>query len=167
MTIDTGYKWKAKVRDGIITWEFLESWVGSGADTFFGILCALLPNCLWATCFYLSDIKSWYYLSCVAFSFLGILWSPSFFCYHILDVILHIPILGYVIQSVTMNIGQVVVTFLLGAVFMWIYSVVAVYYFGYNQYTYGDYPEDYIWSSSLASTFLQHMDYGDEVNICV
>lgn len=160
VTINNGYKWKRNVTKGLIALEWLEALFGSGADAIFNILCAILPNFVWFIYFFLSDIKTWYYLAYVFFSFLGHLKSPSYFCFHVLDVVMHIPILGYVMKSVTMNIGQVVVTFLLGAVFMWIYSVIAVYYFGYNQYTYGDYPDDYTWSATLASTFLQHMDYG-------
>lgn len=42
---------------------------------------------------------------------------------------------------------------------MWIYSVIGVYSFGYNQYIYGDSP-DYTWPQTLADNFWQHLDYG-------
>jgi len=159
VNINSGFKWKQNVSDGIIALDFLEGIVGNGADAIFEILNALLPKFVWAGFFLATDMKTIYYIAFVLFSVFGFAINPAFFCFHVLDIVMRIPILGYVIQSVTMNIGQVAVTFLLGAVFMWIYAVIAVYNFGYNQYNYGDSP-DFEWPSSLASTYWQHLDFG-------
>lgn len=159
VNINSGFKWKSNVSDGVIALEFLEGLIGGGAEAVFEILSAVLPDFMWAAFFLLTDMKTLYYIAFVLFSVLGVFSSVAYFCFHVLDVVMRISILGYVIKSVTMNIGQVAVTFLLGAVFMWIYSVTAVYNFGYNQYNYGDSP-DYTWPASLASTYWQHLDYG-------
>jgi hypothetical protein len=158
VNINSGFKWKQNVADNVVALEFL-SFLGSGADALFEVLNAVIPDIGWTIFFLLSDIKTLYYLMFIIFSGLGLCTNPAYFCFHVLDIVMRISILGYVIRSVTMNIGQVLVTFLLGAVFMWIYSVIGVYSFGYNQYNYGDSP-DYTWSESLANNFWQHLDYG-------
>ncbi len=133
--------------------------MGSGADAIFEVLNAVVPDVGWMVFFLISDIKTLYYIIFICLSGVGAFKNPAFYCFHVLDIVMRINILGYVIRSVTMNIGQVMVTFLLGAVFMWIYSVIGVYSFGYNQYIYGDSP-DYTWPQTLADNFWQHLDYG-------
>jgi hypothetical protein len=160
VNINLGFKWKRNVMDGIITLDYLQSLLGNAASgILFELANTFLPDLFWALIFLLIDLRTIYHFLFLAFSLLGLVYNPAFFCFHTLDIVMRIPILGYVIKSVTMNIDQVVVTFLLGAVLMWIYAVSGVYTFGYNQYNYGDSP-DFEWPESLASAYWQHMDFG-------
>lgn len=158
VNILSGFKWKQNVQDGLIPLEGL-NFLGAGADALFEIMCAITPNFGWAIIFLVGDYLTLYYILFIIFSALGIFVNPGFFCFHVLDIVTRISLLGYVIKSVTMNFGQVMVTFILGAVLMWIYSVVGVYCFGYNQYNYGDSP-DFEWPGTLADSFWQHLDFG-------
>lgn len=51
--------------------------------------------------------------------------SPVFYSLHLLDIINRSPDLGNVVQSVTKNYGMLVMTALLGFIFIYIYSLFA------------------------------------------
>lgn len=61
----------------------------------------------------------------LAFSLQGLLQSPVFYAFHLLDVIERFPTLKDVIRSVTMNIKQLLMTAMLGVILIYLYGVIA------------------------------------------
>lgn len=59
------------------------------------------------------------------FSIQGLLQSPVFYSFHLLDVIERFPTLKDVIRSVTMNIKQLLMTAMLGVILIYLYGVIA------------------------------------------
>lgn len=84
----------------------------------------LAPRWVWLCCFLLADFWFIYYLCYLAFSLLGLLVSVKFFAFHVLDLATRIRLLNYVMQSVTVNGGQVLATLLLGVLLCYIFAVV-------------------------------------------
>jgi len=155
VNINNGFKWKRQVVNDIVALP-IDS---RAALAIFKIMDDLIPEFLWSFFFMCMDAKTLYYFASVVFSALGCWVNVAFFSFHVLDIAMRIKLLGYVLQSVFSNVGQVVVTFFLGAVLTWIYAVIGVYCFGFNQYAYGDSP-DYEWPGDLRSAYWQHLDFG-------
>lgn len=61
----------------------------------------------------------------LAFSLQGLLQSPVFYAFHLLDIIQRFPTLKDVIRSVTMNIKQLLMTAMLGVILIYLYGVIA------------------------------------------
>lgn len=119
-----------------------------------------MPQWLWSVIFLISNFRTVYAVGFVVLSGLGLWINAAFFAAHVLDIAMRNKLLGYVLQSVVSNGQQVLLTFIFAALITWIYAVVGVYGFGFNQYSYGDSPEDFSWSPSLQSAFWQHLDFG-------
>ena len=64
-------------------------------------------------------------LQYMAFSMQGLLQSPVFYAFHLLDVIERFPTLKNVVRSVTMNIKQLLMTAMLGVILIYVYGVFA------------------------------------------
>lgn len=61
----------------------------------------------------------------LAFSLQGLFQSPIFYSFHLLDVVNRFPQLQNVIQSVTLNGNQLLMTAMLGIIIIYIYSAIA------------------------------------------
>lgn len=133
VNITNGFKWKDDVVNDLVSLP-----VDSRAiKATFKIVEGFTPSILWTIYFVLADPLMLYYTCFVLFSALGCFYHIAFFCFHVLDVVVRIELLGYVLKSVYQNGGQVVVTFMLGAVFVWIYAVIGVFCFGFSSYNLG------------------------------
>jgi hypothetical protein len=155
VNVNNGFKWKRLVVEDVVALPV----DNRALLAVFKIADDLVPNAVWATFFMALDVQTLYYFAAVVFSALGCWVNIAFFCFHVLDITLRIQLLGYVLKSVFMNGSQVVVTFVLGAVLTWIYAVIGVYCFGFNQYSYGDSP-GYTWPETLRAAYWQHLDFG-------
>jgi hypothetical protein len=156
VNIRKGFKWKANIMNGVASFEYFDS---PAATQIFRIICGYIPPVVWVTFLLMSDALFLYYLSFVAFSFLGVFLDVAFFAFHVIDIAQRIKLLGYVLRSVVINGDKVLVTLLLGAVLMWMYSVFGVYVYGFNQYSFGA-STNYVWGNTLYNLFIQHLDFG-------
>lgn len=68
------------------------------------------------------------------FSIQGLLQSPVFYSFHLLDVINRSPPLQNVIKSVTLNIDQILLTAMLGAILMYNFAIFAFLFLSDNFY---------------------------------
>jgi hypothetical protein len=68
------------------------------------------------------------------FSIQGLLQSPVFYSFHLLDVINRSPILQNVIKSVTLNLNQILMTSMLGAIIMYNFAIIAFLFLSDNYY---------------------------------
>jgi len=93
----------------------------------------------------------------VIFSFLGTFYSVVFFAFLLLDIVDRSVILNNVIKSVTLNYKQLLMTFLLGILLLYIYAAIGFYSVFRNQYDPDD-PTDFeyycstIWQCFLSLT---------------
>jgi hypothetical protein len=151
-----GFSWLEDVQNDVIALPYFTT----AGTAVFKIVSKFVPDAVWALIFVALDYKNFYYICFVTFSILGAFYNSAFFCFHVIDVAMRSKLLGYVMQSVFMNGDQVLVTLFLLFLLCWIYAVIGVYGFGFNQYSYGDSPNDYNWSPLLSNAFLQHLDFG-------
>ena len=157
--VKMGFQWRKSVQEKLISLDWLNLMFGSASDDVFQFLIDTIPSSLWATYFVLFDARTIYYALFIVFSLLGRFVSLAFFSFHLMDITTRYSTLINVVRSVTMNKTQVLVTFLLGAAVIWVYTVIGVYSWGFNVWSYGD-SNDYEWQNSLASVFGQQLDYG-------
>lgn len=149
INVVNGFKWKSEVVNDQIALP-----IDSVAISMvFKIVNDITPKILWYIAFILGDVKMLYYMMFVVFSALGCFYHVAFFSFHVLDIAMRIPILGYVLQSVFENIDQVAVTFFFGAVLTWIYAIVGIYCFGFNSYNFG---EAYV-PATIRDIFYEHL----------
>ncbi|VDK66374.1 unnamed protein product [Anisakis simplex] len=66
------------------------------------------------------------YLFCSA---AGVFWSPFFYAFHLIDVVLSFPMLKAILQSVTHNLQQLILTIMMTLVVVYLYTVVAFNFF--------------------------------------
>lgn len=159
LLVKMGFQWRSLVQDKFISLDMLNSLFGASADLVFQFMVDTIPDWLWGAYFVLYDPRTLYYLLFVGFSCLGRYFSLAFYAFHLLDICTRFSILINVIKSVTMNKSQVVVTFILGAAVIWIYTVIGVFLWGFNVWSYGD-SNDYVWQDTLSTVFAQQLDYG-------
>ena len=150
------FEWLQSIASGLTVLELFES---RAPTQVFVIVMEYIPAWAWALIFLVTDPMFLYYGMFLLFSLLGLLYDVAFFAFHVIDVAQRIKLLGYVMRSVVINGDQVLVTLLLGATLMWMYSVFAVYVYGFGQYGLG-YGGEYGWSNTLVNQYLQHLDYG-------
>jgi len=150
VTINRGWKWKEMVQQGLVP-------LNPAFSVVFNTACALAPAYVWTLFFLIGDFLTFYYIMYLIFSILGNTVSLSFFCFHVLDIAVRIKLLNYVVKSVTVNIGQVLATLLLGLLLVYIYAVLAFSKWGWAQYEFGDGGGGW---TSLYTLFWQHIDYG-------
>eukprot|EP00743_Colponemidia_sp_Colp-15_P008508 GILK01009255.1.p1 GENE.GILK01009255.1~~GILK01009255.1.p1 ORF type:complete len:1334 (-),score=217.51 GILK01009255.1:107-3976(-) len=83
--------------------------------------------------------RSWalYYVLYLLFSLLGLLVSPFFFAFHLIDVVPRVKLLRYVITAVTQNAGQLASTAFLWVLVMWFYTIGAFNSYQ-SEFTFGD-----------------------------
>lgn len=79
--------------------------------------------------FLLSEPTIVYYIAYVTVTWLGNFVSPFFFCYHLLDIVYRYETLKAVLQSVTRNGRQLLMTALLMSVLVYIYAIVGFIFF--------------------------------------
>ncbi|EJD76290.1 ryanodine Receptor TM 4-6 family protein [Loa loa] len=82
-----------------------------------------------------------HYLLCSA---LGVFVSPFFYAFHLIDVVLSFPMLKAILQSVTHNLQQLILTIMMTLVVVYLYTVLAFNFFRkfYVQEGEGDEPPD-------------------------
>lgn len=68
------------------------------------------------------------------FSIQGLLQSPVFYSFHLLDVVNRFPALQNVIKSVTLNMNQLLMTSMLGAIIMYNFAIFAFLFLSDNFY---------------------------------
>ena len=74
-----------------------------------------------------------YYSLFILFAVFGLLFSPAFFSFHLLDIVRRSPTLQDVIKSVTNNIEELALTGLLGLIIIYIFSTFGFAFF-YDMY---------------------------------
>jgi len=153
VTINTGYKQKEMIEKGLISLgEY-----GKSVEVAFETVNMLFPKFMWVPIFLFLDPMTFYYSAYLAFSFCGVVYSPYFFAFHVLDIAVRVPVLNYVVQAVSNNLVQVSATLLLGVILVYIFGVVAINKWGYASYSYGDGGGGW---ESLSALFAQQIDYG-------
>jgi hypothetical protein len=70
-----------------------------------------------------------YYIAYVTVTWLGNFVSPFFFCYHLLDIVYRYETLKSVMQSVTRNGRQLLMTAVLMSVLIYIYAIIGFLFF--------------------------------------
>ncbi|VDK79750.1 unnamed protein product [Litomosoides sigmodontis] len=82
-----------------------------------------------------------HYLLCSA---LGVFVSPFFYAFHLIDVVLSFPMLKAILQSVTHNLQQLILTIMMTLVVVYLYTVLAFNFFRkfYVQESEGEEPPD-------------------------
>ncbi|KAL4003146.1 RIH domain family protein [Acanthocheilonema viteae] len=82
-----------------------------------------------------------HYLLCSA---LGVFVSPFFYAFHLIDVVLSFPMLKAILQSVTHNLQQLILTIMMTLVVVYLYTVLAFNFFRkfYVQQSEGEDPPD-------------------------
>jgi hypothetical protein len=156
VTINRGLSWKRNIRSGVVVLA-----VSQSVENMYNLCDILFPNFLWAVIFIMMDFQALYYGVFLTCSFLGNIYSVSFFSFHVLDIAFRIKLLQYVLRSVVVNINQVLTTLLLGIIICWIYTILGIYGFGFDQYSFPNMPDtDYVFPSTIVSKFWQHLDFG-------
>uniref|UniRef100_A0A7S3XT53 B30.2/SPRY domain-containing protein n=1 Tax=Heterosigma akashiwo TaxID=2829 RepID=A0A7S3XT53_HETAK len=152
VTINTGYKWRKMVSDGLISLPF-----GESAEVAFAAADALLPEASWSLFFIATDVMSLYYTCYLLFSFLGAFYYVAFFAFHVLDIAVRSTVMNYVIQAVAKNMAQVTSTLVLGIIFVYLFTVIALVEWGWDAYEFGDGAASW---QKLGFAFLQNIDFG-------
>ncbi|KHJ76307.1 hypothetical protein OESDEN_24073, partial [Oesophagostomum dentatum] len=67
-----------------------------------------------------------FYLLCSA---CGVFISPFFYAFHLIDVVLSFPMLKAILQSVTHNLQQLILTIMMMLVVVYLYAVLAFNFF--------------------------------------
>jgi hypothetical protein len=156
VTINRGLSWKRNIRSGVVVLA-----VSQFVENMYNLCDILFPNFVWALIFIVMDFQALYYGLFLTCSFLGNIYSVSFFCFHVLDLAFRIKLLQYVLRSVVVNINQVLTTLLLGIIICWIYTILGIYGFGFDQYAFPNMPNtDYEFPTTIVSKFWQHLDFG-------
>jgi len=146
--VEQGWRWKTEVKKKLET---------AAEKVTFEMAERVLPRSGWALFFLLRDLWFSYYIIFLICSILGLVKNPAFFAFHILDIVGRVRLLGYVMKSVSENIGQVFATLLLGIMLCYIYAVIAYNSWGFGVYEFGDGGGGW---TSLYDQFMQHLDYG-------
>jgi hypothetical protein len=176
VTINRGLSWKRNIRSGVVVLA-----VSQFVENMYNLCDLLFPNSVWAMIFILMDVQALYYGLFLTCSFLGNhssppypppdpshpspptgnIYSVSFFSFHVLDLAFRIKLLQYVLKSVVVNINQVLTTLLLGIIICWMYTILGIYGFGFDQYEFPNMPDtDYEFPQTILSKFWQHLDFG-------
>jgi len=156
VTVNRGLSWKRNIRSGAIVLNVTRT-----VESIYELCDIILPNEVWAIIFLIMDFQTIYYATFLLTSVLGNIYSVAFFSFHVLDVAVRIKLLGYVLKSVVVNGNQVLTTLLLGIIISWIYTVLGIYGFGFDTYTFPNFPDtDYEFPLTLSSKFWQHLDFG-------
>eukprot|EP01038_Epipyxis_sp_PR26KG_P004328 gene4328-6129_t len=77
--------------------------------------------------------------------------------FHILDFVTRNDLLLYVLQSVSINFKQILVTFALVVIIIWIFTVISIYVFGFSSLSFG---EGVDWPTELLWAMYQQLDFG-------
>ena len=86
-----------------------------------------------STVMLLSEPSLLYLIFYIVVSLFGLLLSPLFYCYHLLDIISRFETLKNVIRSVTRNANQLLLTLLLGLLILYMFSIL-MFYFLFDAY---------------------------------
>eukprot|EP01006_Ploeotia_vitrea_P066573 TRINITY_DN95260_c0_g1_i1.p2 TRINITY_DN95260_c0_g1~~TRINITY_DN95260_c0_g1_i1.p2 ORF type:complete len:274 (+),score=151.36 TRINITY_DN95260_c0_g1_i1:768-1589(+) len=99
-----------------------------------------------------------YYLLYLLCDVAGLVVSPFFFGFHLMDIVLHNHTLWYVIQATMKRPKQIMATMLFGVILLYLFSIFGFVFFQ-GEYTFGDHDLTY-----RCDTFLEcvqeHWDYG-------
>jgi hypothetical protein len=79
----------------------------------------------WSVAYGLSDSTIQYYMAYIAFTFLGNFVSDLFFAYHLFDLVYRYESLRNVLRAVTHNGVQLTMTFFLGLILIYVFSIFA------------------------------------------
>ena len=82
-----------------------------------------------------------FYTAAFSAALLGLLVSPLFYCFHLLDMVNKSDSVKSVFRAVTLNGRSILLTALFGACIIWIYAIVGYSFVG-DQFVEGDYPDD-------------------------
>jgi len=96
-----------------------------------------------------------YYLLYIFISLMGLYISKIFYCLHLLDIVGRSPTLQNIIQAVTLNRLQLLMTGLLGIILIYIYAVVG-YFFLNDYFTFGTQDQ----CSSMFHCFMTTINWG-------
>lgn len=94
----------------------------------FGNLYTKIEANLFDMYFFLQDTLFQYYVLYFGVSFLGFYSNELFYSFHLLDVIQRFPTLGNVMNAITSNWRQLIMTFCLMLIVMYIYATVFFFY---------------------------------------
>ncbi|KAL6077190.1 Inositol 1,4,5-trisphosphate receptor type 1, variant 2 [Balamuthia mandrillaris] len=84
---------------------------------------------LWSVYYLLTNPSVFYSTLYALFGLLGVLFSPFFFAFQLLDVIARSELLKYVIKSVTLNGKSIVLTAILAGIVIYIYTIMGFLFF--------------------------------------
>lgn len=114
--------WKVLRQKGPFADEF---WITDGEESRrnFGSVFVWLDYIWIQITFIITDGMFKFFLVYIVISFLGILLSPIFYSFHLLDAVNWFPTLKNVIRSVTLRIEQLLITALLVVIIIYIFSV--------------------------------------------
>lgn len=104
-----------------------------GKSVEFGHLIVWIEYVWISTTFIINNGTFRYYCLLIMFNVFGLLVSPAFFSFHLLDIVGRSPTLQDVIKSVTNNISELSLTGMLGLIIIYIFSAFGFTFF-YDEY---------------------------------
>jgi hypothetical protein len=102
----------------------------------YGNLLTKIDTQLYDIYFFLKDTTFQYYVLYFGISFLGFYSNELFYSFHLLDVIQRYPTLANVTKSITMNWQQLLLTFVLMLILMYIFTTMIFFYVMETVYDY-------------------------------
>jgi hypothetical protein len=102
----------------------------------YGNMLTKLETQLYDIYFFLKDTTFQYYVLYFGISFLGFNSNELFYSFHLLDVIQRYPTLANVTKSITMNWQQLLLTFVLMLILMYIFTTMIFFYVMETVYDY-------------------------------
>lgn len=84
--------------------------------------------------FLISNNNTLFNIMYFVFSIQGLIQSPVFYSFHLVDIVNRSPMLQNVIKSITLNIDQILLTAMLGAILMYNFAIFAFLFLSDNFY---------------------------------
>ena len=147
-----GFNWKRCVANGTVSLPLSEP-----LSHLYFLCDRYVPNAIWTAVFLFLDFKIVYYIAFFFASLLGWNYSVSFYCFHILELVVRIKLMSYILNSVLRNWDQLLITVLLAGIIIWLYVVAGIYFFGFESYNFG---ESVPGPRSLWGAFAEALDFG-------
>ena len=64
----------------------------------------------------------------IATSILGLAYHPYFYCFHLFDVCRHLPVMGFVVQAISQNVGRIINTIILTLMLLYAFALFGIFH---------------------------------------
>ena len=113
---------------------------------------------------YLSEPSLLYMLFYIVCSIIGYLISPIIYSFHLFDILNRSPMLKSVLLSVTTNFSQLALTFFLGLIIIYIYSIIGYFFLNADFFNPATLPAGENMCQNLWYCYLNTINYGNKTN---